>query len=61
MEVWLFWTATERQAVFGEPSPEMAVLPFQTLITDSVPYARLCLQADGGERTGEETQKLWAE
>ena len=36
----------------------MAVLPFQTLITDSVPYARLCLQADGGERTGEETQKL---
>ena len=32
--------------------------PFQIAIPDSVAYACLCLQADGGERNGEETQKL---
>ena len=33
---------------------------FQTTMPDSVAYACLCLQADGGERNGKETQKLWA-
>ena len=32
--------------------------PLQTAIPDSVAYACLCLQADGSERNGEETQKL---
>ena len=34
--------------------------PFQTAIPDHVAYACLCLQADGGERNCEETQKLRA-
>jgi hypothetical protein len=52
------WYRTAR-VVWGAISKNGGT-PFQTAIPDPVAYACLCLQADGGERNCEETQKLRA-
>ena len=41
-----------------EPFPEMAGPPFHIAIGDFVAFARLCLQAAGGEQDGDEAQKV---